>query len=210
MSAYKFDLYKQTDAGTVAAGSIELNTETDSPANVQAELNKVLKLKEDKQTWIAPLNAESAAVLLKPKARGRKVELAADVVKFIHEKFVNDNMDLKLIPFKIHGKFKGLIVKDNIVKSVLAQERGTDVPGLDKLREDAVKLLPTKSNNRRKHSDDDKAEWRHLHTEKGMSGSAIGELKGINSATINAHLKESGVQRNGRGRVKAVVAEQVS
>ena len=50
MSAYKFDLYKQTDAGTVAAGSIELNTETDSPATVQAELNKVLKLKEDKQT----------------------------------------------------------------------------------------------------------------------------------------------------------------
>ena len=158
MSAYKFDLYKQTDAGTVAAGSIELNTETDSPATVQAELNKVLELKKDNKTWIAPLNAESAAVLLKPAARGRKVELAAEVVQFIHEKFVNDLMDIKLIPFKIHGKFNGLMVKDNIVKSVLAQERATDVTGIDELRVKALDLMTTQTTGRRKHSDDDKAE----------------------------------------------------
>ena len=91
-----------------------------------------------------------------------------------------------------------------------AQERGTDAVGLDELRVKALDLLPAKSNSRRKHSDDDKAEWRRLHTEDGLSGSAIGEKFGINSATINAHLKESGVQRNARGRVKAVVAEQVS
>ena len=103
------------------------------------------------------------------------------------------------------------MLKDNIVKSVLAQERGTDVTGIDELRVKATELMATQTTGRRKHSDDDKAEWRRLHQEEELSGSEIGRKFGINSATINAHLKESGVQRNARGRVKSVVtAEQVA
>ncbi len=205
MLTVKYDLYERNDDGVVAAGSVDLSTETHSPAIVQAAVNDMIELNKNKKYHVAALNVETAAVLLKPKVGGRKVELEPDVVKFIHEKFVNDNVDLKVIPFKVHNKFEGLLVKDNIVKSVLAQERGTDVAGIDELREQAVKLLPAQSNNRRKYSDDDKAEWRRMHTEDGWSGFRIGKELGINSATINAHLKESGVQRNGRGRVKAVV-----
>ena len=213
MLTVKYDLYQLQDNGAINAGSVDLNTETESPATVQAAINRMLELNKDKEYHVAALNAETAYRLLKPAARGRKIELEPDVVKFIHEKFVNANMDLKVIPFAVHNKFEGLLLKDNIIKSVLAQERGTDVVGIDELREQAVKLLPTQSNNRRKHSNDDKAEWRRLHTELGWSGSRIGKEKGINSATINAHLKESGVQTNGRGRVKVVdvdVAEQVA
>ena len=209
MSAFKFDLYELKADGAKALEPVDLNTETDSPATVQAELNKVLELKKNNKIWIAPLNAESAAVLLKPAARGRRVELAAEVVRFMHDKFVNDRMSIKQIPFEVHNKFKGLIVKDNIVKSVLAQERATDVTGIDELRVKALELKPAQ-NNRRKHSDEDKAEWVRMHVEDRMTGSQIAEQVGINSATINKHLKESGQQWNAKGQNQVVTAKQVS
>ena len=212
MAHLKFDVYEANEVNTNAmlVRTIELDTETDAPAKVEGLLKEVRELHADKKTHVS-VNGELAAwVLLKRKTGGRRVELAPDVVKRIHELYVLEDHSVATINLPIFSEFKGLVVSANISKAVLAQERDLDVEGIDDLRVAAKAKMDSGTTGRQKHSEADKAEWVRLHLEENMSGSAIGKQKGINSATINAHLKKEGVQQNSRGRTKQVVAEQVA
>ena len=209
MTALKFDVYRKNDLNAVLAETIEVDTDAEAPATVQQVLNRVNELKADKTAWIAPANDESAWVLLRGKKRGgRKVEIDPQIVRFAHNEYVNEETPLNTIPMKIYAKFEK-VLRPNVVRDILNQERGTDVDGIDDLRELAKAKLESGTKGRQKHTDEAKAEWVRLHLEENMSGSAIGKRFDINSATINAHLKKEGVQQNSRGRVKQVVAEQV-
>lgn len=212
MPYLKFDVYEANDLNTNAmlVDTIEVDTDDETPVTVEQKLSLVRELHADKKTHVS-CNGELAAwVLLKRKTGGRKVEVAPDVVREIHRLYVVEDTPVATIPMPIYAKFKGLVVTTNVINSVLRQERGTDVEDIDDLREAAKAKLATGTKGRQKHSDEDKAEWVRLHLEEEMSGSAIGKQKGINSATINAHLKKEGVQQNSRGRTKQVVAEQVA
>ena len=209
MSALKFDVYRKNDLNAVLDEVIEIDVEAEDPATVQQVLNRVNELKSDKTAWISPANDESAWVLLRGKKRGgRKGEVDPEIVRFVHNEYVNEETPLNTIAMKIYAKFEK-VLRPNVVRSILDQNRGTDVDGIDDLRELAKAKLETAGKGRQKHSEADKAEWVRMHLEDGMSGSAIGKQLDINSATINAHLKKEGVQQNGRGRIKQVVAEQV-
>ena len=210
MSALKFDIYRKFDGNADLEETIEINTETEAPATVQQVLNRVVEFKADKDVWIAPHDALAAYVLLKGKKRGgRKVEVDPDIVRFIHEQYVYEEVAINTIPMMVFAKFNQKVLTSNVVRSILDQERGTDVDGIDDLRVSAKAKLASGGKGRQKHTEADKAEWVRLHLEEQMSGSAIGKKFDINSATINAHLKKEGVQQNSRGRIKEVVAEQV-
>ena len=206
MATVKFDTYQIETDGATYVGSIEWDPEVDNRTEIVQRTNKVLEALKRKD-WIVSPNGEEAAWLMgKPKARGRKVEVPDDVVREIHRLYVVEDMPVATIPLPLYAKFEGIDVKPNSVKKVLNQEIGADVDGIDELREAAtIKLGDGSTGGRRKYTEEDKDEWIRLHVEENMSGSAIGKQKGINSATINAHLKKEGVQRNARGRVKAVV-----
>ena len=212
MAYLKFDVYEANELNTNAmlVRTIEFDTETEAPATTEELLKEVRELNESKQTHVSCNNEVAAFVLLKRKKGGRKVEVAPDVVKEIHRLYVVDGLAAATIPMPIFATFKGLVVSVNVVKSILAQERETEVTGIDDLRDTAAAKIMAGTKARVKHTDEDKEEWVRLHLEEGLSGSAIGKQKGINSATINAHLKKEGVQQNSRGRTKQVVAEQVA
>ena len=217
MAHLKFDVYEANDLNTnaVLVKTIELDNEVETPATVERLLKEVRELQADKKTHVSCNNEVAAWVLLKPKGGGRRVDVPDEVVVDIHTFYVEDNEPLGRIGFLIFDAHKddegnGLELRENIIKSVLAQERGTDVEGIDDLRTMAAAKLGAGTRGRVKHTEADKAEWVRMHVEDEMSGSAIGKELGINSATINAHLKKEGVQRNSRGRTKKVVAEQVA
>ena len=212
MAHLKFDVYEANDLNTNAmlVQTIDVDTEVEAAATVEQKLSLVRELHADKKTHVSCNNELAAWVLLKRKSGGRKVEVAPDVVKRIHEIFVVEGKALGVVNLPIFSEFEGLHLSKNIIESVLKQERGTEVEGIDDLREAAKAKLATGATGRQKHSDEDKEEWVRLHLEENMSGSAIGKQKGINSATINAHLKKVNVQRNSRGRTKEVVAERVA
>ena len=217
MAHLKFDAYQANDINTnaVLVRTIEFDNEVESPATVERLLKEVRELHADKTTHVSCNNELAAWVLLKRRGGGRKVDVPDDVVVDIHKFYVEDNEPIARITFLIFDAHKddegnGLELRENIIKSVLMQERGTEVEGIDDLRPIAAAKVGTGTRGRVKHTEADKAEWVRLHLEEGMSGSAIGKQKGINSATINAHLKKEGVQQNARGRAKKVVAEQVA
>ena len=191
---FAFEVYEATDNGVEVVESIAIDPKNKTEAVVQAELNEILKLKGKKRVYVSPLNVESAAELMKPKTRGRKVELSPEVVRLIHEKYVTERLPLKKVPFEIFSKFDGLIVSDNIVKAVVDQERDVEVDGIDELRTKALELKGNRK-TRRKHTDEVKKEWVRLHLDEGLTGSEIGEKFETNSATVNAHLKDEGVQQ---------------
>ena len=211
MAHLKFDTYRinATGTGTEHVGCVEFDTEVEAAIDQQRIVNRVLELNKDKDVLIAPNCAEAAWVLQKPKQRGRKKEVPAHVNKFIHERRVIHEDPIKRIPMLVFAKFDELELSEEIVKACLNQERDTDAEGFDELRVRALEMKGTKG-ARRKHTDEDKDEWVRMHVEEGMSGSDIGRELGINNATINAELSKRGVQRNSRGRVRAVVAEQVT
>ena len=217
MAHLKFDVYEANDLNTNAmlVRTIEFDNEVETPATVERLLKEVRELNADKATYVSANGELAAWALLKRKTGGRKVDVPADVVVDIHKFYVEDDVPLARIGFLIFDEYKddegnGLELRDNIIKSVLTQERGTDVEGIDDLRVMAAAKVGSGTRGRVKHTDADKAEWVRMHVEDDMSGSAIGKELGINSATINAHLKKEGVQRNSRGRTKKVVAEQVA
>ena len=217
MAHLKFDVYEANDLNTnaVLVRTVEFDNEVETPATAERLLKEVRELQADKKTHVSCNNEVAAWVLLKPKGGGRKLDVPADVVVDIHKFYVEDDEPLARIGFLIYDAHKdeegnGLELRDNIIKSVLMQERGTEVDGIDDLRTMAAAKVGSGTRGRVKHTEDDKAEWVRMHVEDDMSGSAIGKELGINSATINAHLKKEGVQRNARGRTKKVVAEQVA
>lgn len=213
MAVLKFDTYQVGTSSAKHVGSIEWDPDVNSPAEIALRTNKVLEALKNKSLIVSPNGPEAAWIIGKPKQGGRKLEIAPAVVRDVHKLYVEDGVDLKTIPFLIYNAHKdplgeGLVIKDNVVKDILAQKRGVDVTGIDELRETAqAKIGATSSGGkgaRRKYTDADKEEWVRLHVEENMSGSAIGKRFGINSSIINTHLREQNVQRNRRGGVKAV------
>ena len=213
MASLKFDTYQIGPNSAKHVGSIEWDPDVDSPAEVALRTNKVLDALKRKDLIVSPNGPEAAWIVGKPKQGGRKLEIAPAVVRDVHKLYVKDGVELKKIPFMIYGAHKdplgeGLVIKEHVVKDILAQKRGVDVTGIDELRETALaKIGATASSGkgaRRKYTDTDKAEWVRLHLEENMSGSAIGKKLGINSSIINNELRDKGVQRNRRGGVKAV------
>ena len=217
MAHLKFDAYQVNDLSTnaVLVRTIEFDNEVETPATVERLLKEVRELHADKATHVSCNNEVAAYVLLKRKSGGRRVDVPDEVVVDIHKFYVEDNEPISRIGFLLFDAHKdaegnGLELRENIIKSVLMQERGTDVEGIDDLRTMATAKVGSGSKGRVKHTEADKDEWVRMHVEDELSGSAIGKALGINSATINAHLKKEGVQRNARGRTKKVVAEQVA
>ena len=208
MAHLTFDIYRINKDNAILDETMEFDTETTDVAEQQRVTEAVRELNKDNKVLVSPNNELAAWVLGKPNRRGRKATVSPDIVRFVHEQHVNEEVPIANIPMRIFAKFDGLELSSNIVRAILDQERDTDVDGIDDLREAAT----AKKNNRgnRKHSDETKAEWVRKHVEDNMSGSAIAKEYGLNSATVNAHLKKVGVQQNSRGRTKSVVAEQVA
>ena len=202
--AIKFDFYKLHADHTVPAGSIEWDPETDSASTIAKRETTVLDKIKDKTFVVSPQGPEAAWIMGKPKTGGRRKEYPTAVVKEVHRLFVEDGETINGITFAIYDKFDKLHLKDGNIKSILEGKGGADVEGIDDLRKAAKIKLAAASTGRRKYTDKDKKEWERLHLDEKMSGSAIGKKFGINSSIINGHLREAGVQRNARGRVKAV------
>ena len=186
MAHLKFDIYEANDLNTNAmlVRTIEIDNEVETPATVERLLKEVRELQADKKTHVSCNNEVAAWVLLKRKSGGRRVDVPADVVVDIHRFYVEDDEPLTRIGFLIFDGHKdkdgnGLELRDNIIKSVLAQERGTDVEGIDDLRTTAAAKLGSGTKGRVKHTEADKAEWVRMHVEDDMSGSAIGKELGI-------------------------------
>ena len=209
MAHLTFDIYRINKDNAVLDETMEFDTETTDAVEQNRVTEAVRELNKDNKVLVSPNNELAAWVLGKPSRRGRKATVSPEVVRFIHEQHVNEEVPIANIPMRIFAKFEGLELSNNIVKAVLNQERDTDVDGIDDLREAATALKNNRKGNR-KHSDETKAEWVRLYEEENMSGSAIAKRYELNSATVNAHLKKVGVQRNGRGRPKSEQAEQVA
>ena len=209
MAVLKFDAFRVNEAkdGCITVERIEFDTDVESAGDQQRMINDVLELHKDKNIHVAPHCNESAWVLMKRKTRGIRVEVAPEVVKFVHERYVNFNDAFARIPLEVYKEF-GLELSENIIKAILKQDRDTEVPGFNDLRTVAANMSATRT--RRKYSDEDKEEWVRLHVEDGLSGTEIAKEYGINNAVVNGHLNKVGVQRNGRGRKKIEVAEEIS
>ena len=208
MAHLTFDIYRINKDNAVLDETKEFDTETDDATTINRITETVRELNKDNKVLVSPNNELAAWVLGKPSRRGRKTTVSAEVVRFVHEQHVNEEVPIANIPMRVFANFEGLELSNNIVRAILDQERDTDVDGIDDLREAATALKSNRKGNR-KHSDETKAEWVRLHEEENMSGSAIAKQYDLNSATVNAHLKKVGVQRNSRGR-KSEVAEQVA
>ena len=198
MAHLTFDVYKLNKDNAVLDQTFEYDTEATDVAEIQRINQTVRELKKEKNVVVGVNNELAAWELGKPSPRGKRTTVPADVVVFVHEQHVKDGVEIDRIPFRIFDKFEGLEIKTNVVKAILNQERDTDVTGIDDLREAAIALKPKRGNQ--KHSDETKAEWVRKHVEDNMSGSAIAKEYGLNSATVNGHLKKMGVQKNKRGR----------
>ena len=195
----KFDFYKIEESGATSAGSISWDPDSDSPTVIAQRQNKVLARTKDKAFVIAPNGPEAAWILGQKKSRGSKVIVAPAVVRRLFELYVDEDMAIGVVNMPIYAEFEGLVIKEPTIRKILKGERDLDVEVDARLREAAkAKLGDGSKGGRRKYTDDDKAEWERLHLEEGLSGSAIGKAKGINSSIINNHLREAGVQRNRR------------
>ena len=203
MATLKFDIYNIGSTGANHQETIEWDPDVESVATIERLKATVLEFAKTKNVVISVNGADAAWILGQPKQRGKQVIMDPAVVKAIHRHYVG-GVTIAGIPFRLFDEFKdsdgnGLEFKEGVIKSVLAQKRGLDVEGIDDLRAKVTAMFGDSSKRgRRKHSDKDRAEWVRLHVEEGMSGSAIGKLKKINSSIINSWLREQGVQRNRR------------
>ena len=209
MAQFKFDIYRKGEDNSVLDRTIEVDTEAQDSATIERVLKSVVDLKADKQLWIAPDSELAAHVLLKGKTRGsRKLEVSADIVKFIHEEYVYQETAVNTIPMKIFAKFDE-VISSTIVGQIIDQERETGVAGLDDLRDAALERRAEKKRSR-SGSSELHDRWVDMHVNQGLSGSEIARREGKNSATVNGVLNKRGVQQNKRGRIKEVVAEEVT
>lgn len=210
MATLKFDTYQIGTNGATHVGSIEWDPEVDNAATVVQRTNKVLEALKNKDWLVSPNCADAAWIIGQPKKGGRRIVVAPEVVRDVHKLYVEQDEPVAKIPFRIYATHKdangeGLELKDNVIKSILSQERGTDVDGIDDLREMAkAKLGPKGKGAKKKYTDSDRDEWERLHLEENMSGSAIGKKFGINSSIVNTELRKRNVQQNRRGATKKV------
>ena len=200
MATVKFDVYKLNESGATVGLPIEWDPEVDSAATVAKKTNAVLALRKEKDVVLSPNGEEAAFVLGKKRSRGSKVVVPAEAVRMAHELYEAGDA-LSTIPLKLYAKFE-TIFKEPVIKSILLQERDTDVEGIDDLRE-AVAAKLANGTGRRKYTDEVKQSWidRHLDGESGSQIAKSGGPNGeeINSSVVNKHLSDAGVQRNARG-----------
>ena len=204
MASLKFDFFKTGTTKSNHVGSVEWDPATDSVAEIETRKNTVLEYAKDKSVVVSVNGAEAAWVIGQPKRRGRQVTADPEVVKAVHELYVNHEVPTGRIPFQLFDRIKdadgnGLEIKEGIVRSILFQKRGTDVEGLDELRKKALAKIDLVAKvGRRKYDEKDRAEWVRMHVEEDLSGSAIAKKLKINSSIVNAELRKQGVQRNSR------------
>ena len=205
MASLKFDFFKTGTTESNHVGSVEWDPATDSVAEIETRKNTVLEYAKDKSVVVSVNGAEAAWVIGQPKRRGRRVTVDPEVVKVVHKLYVNDDVPIQKIVFRVYETFKegdteeGLVLKPEAITAILKQERGLEVEGIDELRKVALEKIEAAKKGRRKYTEKDYERWIDLHVNQDMSGSAIAKMEGINSSIVNALLRKQGVQKNRRG-----------
>ena len=199
-----FEVFEINKTEATHVDTLSWDPETDSATTIEALKAKVLESAKEKNTVVSVNGPDAAWVLGQKKRRGPRVTVEPEVVKAVHQLYVEEGEPIAKIPFKLYDRFKdaednGLELKDGVVNAILKQERGVEVEGIDELREKATAMLGAAKKGRRKYTEKDYEEWIRLHVEEEMTGSAIAKKFEINSSVVNALLRERNVQRNRRG-----------
>lgn len=144
-------------------------------------------------------------VLIRPKPRGR-ARVSDDIIVFVHKQFIDHGQSPIQLLYKVHQEFD-VKLTTKLLKSILAQEKYTEVTGIDDLRKQALERIPKKRIGRKKKiTDEMKDEWADLHENQNMSGNQISKMYNVSSVSVNTELR----RRNGYRRKPEPVAILVS
>ena len=200
----KFEVFETGATEATHVDTLGWDPETDSAATIEALKNKVLEYAKKKNVVMGVNGPDAAWILGQRKRPGRQVHVDPDVVKVVHHHYVDRGVPVAKIPFRVFEECKdtdgnGIEIKEGVIRSILFQKRGTEVEGIDDLREKALAKIDVAARiGRRKYTDADHDEWVRRHVEDGESGSAIAKDLEINSSIVNAVLRKRNVQRNRR------------
>ena len=139
---------------------------------------------------------------MKPKPRGRS-RVPDDVVVFIHEQNIEHNIQPGRLTYKVFEKY-GLELKTSFIQSILAQEKYTDVDGIDHLRDLAKERIPKKTGRKKKVTEEIELEICRKYEEQNMSGNAISKTMNLSSPTVNAVIRKRYGRRKKTGEVVGV------
>ena len=197
----EFKVFDVTNTGLVHKKTIELD-----PANSKSisKTKELFELHKSKKFYVYPQQVEGVEFLLKPKPRGR-TRLSDDIIVFIHKQFIDHGQSPIQLLYKIYQEFEVRITAQ-LLKSILAQEKYTEVEGIDELRKQALARMPKKTGRKKKITDEMKEEWYRMHEEQNMSGNKISKIYNVSSVSVNTALRE----RNGYRRKPEPVAILVS
>lgn len=194
-----FKIFDVTDDGIEYNTMIELDPKSSKSID---EINYLDELKKSKKVYIYPQDPDGIAFLMKPKARGRS-RVPDDIIVYVHEQFIEHKITPMRLIYMVYKKF-GLELKMPFLQSILNQEKYTDVPGIDHLREQAKARMPQKTGRKKKITDDVKEEVCRLFEEQNMSGNAISKVVGISSMSANTIIRERFGYRKKLNKVVAV------
>ena len=197
----EFKVFDITDTGLVHNCIIELD-----PASSKSigKTKQLFEFQKSKKVYIYPQQVEGVEFLMKPKPRGR-TRISDDIIVFVHKQFIECGQSPIQLLYKVYQEFE-IRLTAQILKSILAQEKYTEVEGIDELRKQALERMPKKTGRKRKITDEMKEEWYALHEEQNMSGNQISKMYNVSSVSVNTALRE----RNGYRRKSEPVAILVS
>ena len=193
-----FKIYNIGDNGIEFNSVIEIDPKSSKSID---EINYLYELKKNKKVYVYPQDLESVAFLMKPRPRGR-ARVPDEVIIYIHVQFVEHKVTPMKLSYMIYKKY-GVELKMPFLKSILSQEKYTDVDGIDDLREQAKERMPKKTGRKKKITDDVKNEVCRMYEEQNMSGNAISKVVGISSMSANTIIRERFGYRKKLNRVVA-------
>ena len=198
-----FKVFNVTDTGLVHDQTIELDPASSKSISKTKEL---LELHKSKKSYVYPQQVEGVEFLLKPKPRGR-TRLSDDIIVFIHKQFIEAGQSPIQLLYKVYQEFE-LRLTTQLLQSILAQEKYTEVEGIDELRKQALARMPKKREGRKKKiTDEMKEEWYRMHEEQGMSGNKISKIYNVSSVSVNTALRERNGYRSKPEPVAILVSE---
>ena len=197
-----FKIFDITETGLVHNRVIELDPKSSKSMNKTKEL---FELQKNKKVYVYPQQVEGVELLIRPKPRGR-ARVSDDIIVFVHKQFIDHGQSPIQLLYKVHQEFD-VKLTTKLLKSILAQEKYTEVTGIDDLRKQALERIPKKRIGRKKKiTDEMKDEWADLHENQNMSGNQISKMYNVSSVSVNTELR----RRNGYRRKPEPVAILVS
>ena len=193
-----FKIFDIEERGIKYNTTIELDPKSSKSMD---EINYLNELKKDKKVYVYPEDPDGITFLMKPKPRGRS-RVPDDVIIFIHVQNIEHNIQPGRLTYQIFGKY-GLELRTAFIQSVLAQEKYTDVEGIDHLREQAKELIPQKTGRKKKVTEEVEQEICRKYKEENMSGNAISKVMKLSSPTVNGIIRKHYGRRKGTKEVLA-------